>query len=232
MKADQSATQDVIDASKIKRANIGNIVRKLRDGKTLTANERKALEEYQSDSGESDDGWVKDISALSKELGLSRQAIYEARARYPNEAPKKEPGSRRENLVAWQKFCAEKLIGKDTATKTLADLKADLMREQIKLARNKNRREEGDSIDRSIVEEMLALLGQKLDLLLRLKLEVELGPRVAGKSAAEINSEGRLMLDEIREVIAGNIATFERDAVNQTRRSDSDEAGTDRTSES
>jgi len=64
-----------------------------------------------------------------------------------------------------------------------------------------------------VVEEMLGLLGQKLDLLLRLKLEVELGPRVAGKSAAEANVEGGLILDEIREVVNANLACFETDAV-------------------
>jgi hypothetical protein len=98
------------------------------------------------------------------------------------------------------------------------------MREQIKLARNKNRREEGDSIDREVVEEMLALLGQKLDLLLRLKLEVELGPRVAGKTAAEANLEGREILDEIREVISGNIATFEGEAIKRSRTDESQPA--------
>jgi hypothetical protein len=56
-------------------------------------------------------------------------------------------------------------------------------------------------------------LAQKLDLLLRLKLEVELGARVMGKNAAEINVEGALIVDEIREVINSNIATFEGEAL-------------------
>ncbi|PAW73355.1 MAG: hypothetical protein B9S26_08665 [Opitutia bacterium Tous-C4FEB] len=64
---------------------------------------------------------------------------------------------------------------------------------------------------------MLATLGQKLDLLLRLKLEVELGPRVAGKSMAEINIEGAIIVDEIREVINANIATFKTTLVPPTR---------------
>jgi hypothetical protein len=200
------------------KANLANIVKKLKAGKTLTASERKALDEYESKQAGTE--WVKDTAALARELGLSRQAIYDARSRFPTEAPAKGPDCRKENLEAWRAFCAAKLIGKDTATKTLADLKADLMREQIKLARNKNRREEGDSIDREVVEEMLALLGQKLDLLLRLKLEVELGPRVAGKTAAEANLEGRELLDEIREVIAGNIATFEAEAIKRSRADD------------
>ena len=197
------------------KANVANITKKLKAGKTLTTAERKALIEFDNQSGDGE--WVKDTAALARELGLSRQAIYDARSRFPTEAPAKHADGRKENLEAWRAFCAAKLIGKDTATKTLADLKADLMREQIKLARNKNRREEGDSIDREVVEEMLALLGQKLDLLLRLKLEVELGPRVAGKTAAEANLEGRELLDEIREVIAGNIATFEAEAVKRSR---------------
>ena len=197
------------------KANLANIVKKLKAGKTLTASERKALDEYESKQSGAE--WVKDTATLARELGLSRQAIYDARSRFPTEAPAKHADGRKENLEAWRAFCAAKLIGKDTATKTLADLKADLMREQIKLARNKNRREEGDSIDREVVEEMLALLGQKLDLLLRLKLEVELGPRVAGKTAAEANLEGRELLDEIREVIAGNIATFEAEAIKRSR---------------
>lgn len=96
---------------------------------------------------------------------------------------------------------------------TLSELKADLMREQIQLAKMKNAKASGDTIDREVVEEMLGLLGQKLDLLLRLKLEVELGPRVAGKSAGEANVEGGVILEEIREVIANNIANFQKDAL-------------------
>ena len=100
---------------------------------------------------------------------------------------------------------------------TLAELKAELMREQIELARAKNRREAGDVIDREIVEAMLVTLGQKMDLLLRLKLEVELGPRVMGKNAAAANVEGGVILQEIREVINANIAKFEDEALAKTR---------------
>ena len=64
---------------------------------------------------------------------------------------------------------------------------------------------------------MLATLGHALDLLLRLKLEVEMGARVSGKSPAEANVEGGLMLDEIREVINSNIANFQREALESQR---------------
>ena len=202
-------------ATKISRQNISNIVAKLRSGKTLSISEQKAMEKWEAET--TDGEWVKDTSALAKELGLNRGAIYDARLKYGEEAPKKEKGSKRENLREWQKFCEGKLIGKDVSTQTLSDLKAELMREQIRLARAKNEREAGDVIDRDVVEAMLVTLGQKLDLLLRLKLEVELGPRVVGKNAAEANMEGGVMLEEIREVINANISQFETEALAQSR---------------
>ena len=99
----------------------------------------------------------------------------------------------------------------------LAELKAELMREQIRLARSKNEREAGDVIDREVVEAMLVTLGQKLDLLLRLKLTIELGPRGVGMNAAELNVEGAAILAEIREVVNANIATFEAEALDRSR---------------
>jgi hypothetical protein len=201
------------DSERLARANLGNIAKKLNAGKTLTTAERKAVIEFQA---EQTGGWVKDLSALSKELGLSRQTIYDVRSKFPD-APAKHEDGKRENLVAWQAFCAEHLIGKDTATKNLADLKAELMREQIRLARSKNEREAGDVIDREVVEAMLVTLGQKLDLLLRLKLTIELGPRGVGMNAAELNVEGGVILSEIREVVNANIATFEAEALDRTR---------------
>jgi hypothetical protein len=99
----------------------------------------------------------------------------------------------------------------------LAELKAEALRRDITLKDLKISAQRGDLVEREVVRSMLRLLSQKLDLLLRLKLEVELGPRVVGKSAAEANVEGSRILDEIREVIAGNIARFESDAVNQSK---------------
>ena len=200
-------------SEQLARRNLQNIAVKLKAGKTLTTSERKALNEFQA---EQSGGWIKDTSALAKELGLSRQTIYDARAKFPD-APKKHEDGKRENLAAWQEFVGAKLIGKDHATKNLSELKAELMREQIRLARSKNERESGDVIDREVVEAMLVTLGQKLNLLLRLKLEVELGPRGVGMNAAELNVEGGVILQEIREVINANIATFEGEALDRSR---------------
>ena len=201
------------DSERLARANLGNIAKKLSAGKTLTTAERKAVTEFQLEEA---GGWIKDTSALAKELGLSRQTIYDARAKFPDAPPKHEDG-KRENLTAWQAFVGENLIGKDHATKNLAELKAQLMQREITLRDMKIAREAGDTVEKRVVEDMLAILGQKLNLLLRLKLEVEMGARVAGKSPAEANVEGGLMLDEIREVINSNIANFQREALAEQR---------------
>lgn len=194
------------------RANVANIAAKLKAGKTLTGSERKALNEYQN---EKSDGWVKDLSTLARELGLTRQAIYDARARFAN-APAKHEDGKRENLAAWQKFCGENLIGKDVATKTLAELKAQMMRRDIEIRDLKIARERAEVVETEVVRSMLKTLAHKMDMLLRLKLEVESGQRFLGKNAAEICAEGRLMHDEIREVLANNIANFETEAIKET----------------
>ena len=108
-------------AELLAKANVANITKKLKAGKTLTASERKALAEFEADK--TGGAWVGGIKQLADELGLSRQALYDARKRFPDEAPK--PDGRRENVEAWRAFCAEKLIGRDVATKTLAELKAE-----------------------------------------------------------------------------------------------------------
>ena len=146
--------------------------------------------------------------ALAAKLETSLQSLH--RWRQMDDAPT-EP-----NLEAWQTFKALRNLGRDRPTSELVALKAELLREQIKRERGRNDREAGDVIDREVVETMLVTLGQKLNLLLRLKLEVELGPRMVGKNAAEVCVEGALIVDEIREVVNANLATFETEALDKS----------------
>ena len=115
------------------------------------------------------------------------------------------------DMEAWQAFKARQNLGRDRLTPDLGALKAELLREQIKRERGRNAREAREVVEMKVVEEMLAILGQKLNALLTLKLTVELGPRIAGKSMAEANVEGSLIVDEIREVINSNLANFHRE---------------------
>ena len=143
--------------------------------------------------------------ALAEKLKVSHQGLHQWR--------KLEDAPQTPDLEAWQTFKTLRNLGRDRPTSELVALKAELLTEQIKRERGRNRREAGDVIDRIVVEAMLATLGQKLNLLLRLKLEVELGPRMVGKNAAEVCVEGALIVNEIREVVNANLATFESEAL-------------------
>lgn len=155
--------------------------------------------------------------ALSEKLGVTVQSVSDWR--------KLRDAPRTTDLKAWIDFRSERLLGKEGQTKHLSELKAELMREQITLARARNKRESGEVISSDVVDELLGTLAQKLDLLLRMKLEAELGPRVVGKNAAAVNVEGGKILDEIREVINGNISKFRADATTQTRINSYDPSG-------
>jgi hypothetical protein len=154
-----------------------------------------------------------ELHAIAQALGVNIRTVtnWRKRAGFPN-------GGTPEAVRAW----AEEQGLHRISDGSLGSLRADLLRRDIELRDLKIARERGDVIDREVVEEMLGVLAQKLDLLLRLKLEVELGPRVAGKSAAEANVEGGAILEEIREVVAGNIANFQAEALAGTRDDEGD----------
>ena len=106
-------------------------------------------------------------------------------------------------------YKAKRGLGRDRGSPEIAALKAELLREQIRKLRARNLREADAVVDAKVVSEMLKTLANKLDMLLRQKLEVELGPRMVGKNHAEIAIEGRLIHDEIREVLDNNIANYQ-----------------------
>ena len=187
---------DDLQMDALAKANAANIVKKVKAGGVLTAAQQRTLDEFRS--AKTGGQWVKDTSTLAKELGLSRQAIYDARSRFPD-APRKHEDGRRENLVEWQQFCAQNVIGKDTATRNLADLKAELMREQIKLARMKNAEAKREVIDRDLVASYLKSWVAKLDLVLTAELENNLPALLIGQPIDLIRAEMRNAHDRIRD---------------------------------
>jgi phage terminase Nu1 subunit (DNA packaging protein) len=91
------------------------------------------------------------------------------------------------------------VIGKDTATRNLADLKAELMREQIKLARMKNAEAKREVIDRDLVASYLKSWVAKLDLVLTAELENNLPALLIGQPIDLIRAEMRNAHDRIRD---------------------------------
>jgi hypothetical protein len=99
----------------------------------------------------------------------------------------------------------------------LRELKAESLKRDIAIKDQRLAAMRGEVVDREVMRSMLQLLVQKLALLHRLKLTVELGPRCAGKNAAEINAEGERIIDEIAEVFNANVGRFEADLIKASK---------------
>ena len=138
---------------------------------------------------------------IAAQLSVSTQSIHQWRQL--DGAPT-EP-----ELDAWVAYKAKRGLGRDRGSPEITALKAELMQREIILRDMKIAREREQFVETEVVRAMLKTLAHKLDMLLRQKLEVELGPRMVGKNHAEIATEGRLIHDEIREVLDNNIATYQ-----------------------
>jgi hypothetical protein len=102
----------------------------------------------------------------------------------------------------------------------LAELQKQLLRAQIEHKKFQLARLRGDLIPWHLVQARLQLFANRLDMVLRQKLEVELGPRCAGKTVDEINAEALLTLAEITESIEAEIDQMRRDFVDQPTATD------------
>jgi len=195
-KKPSQASNPMSDAEKIRRANIANIIKKLKEGKTLTGSEQRALAEYEGKAEEgANDTWVPSTTALAKAMGVSRQAIYDARGKFPDEAPRQHPNGRKENLTAWQKFAAEKgiLIGANKPTETRETLlqeklKREIERLDIMIAKERRTLVSVDEVDQMILD---ISLRQKQ--ILFAAVQSELPIELEGLKAAEIRNRLRAM---------------------------------------
>ena len=109
-----------------------------------------------------------------------------------------------ENVATWR---AEK---KPRAREDLEQLKCEKLQQDIEIGELKAARLRREQIKVEQVDALSRLIGQKLSLLLRQKVEVELPGRVLGKPIAEINAECVAIADEIREIVNGNLADYGR----------------------
>ena len=149
-----------------------------------------------------------ELTSMAEAIGIDIRTLTNWRKRdgFPHEGTIEE-------VKAWS---SAQGLGRIRDGSTLAELKAQMMRRDIEIRDLKIARERAEVVETEVVRAMLKTLAHKMDMLLRLKLEVESGQRFLGKNAAEICAEGRLMHDEIREVLANNIANFETEAIKET----------------
>jgi len=125
-------------------------------------------------------------STLAGLLGVSRQTIYNW---------KKQPDAPTvPEVEAWRAWIASR---QPENAATLAELKAELIAEQIRGARLKNAMTEGETLPRAEVIHAAERATAIWVNVLRARLETEAPPRLIGLSIAELRAELRTITDEL-----------------------------------
>lgn len=192
-------------ARAILKKDFANIIRKSREGKTLSAQERALLQSIASGSRDEPDDRAKaqNLSELCEILGVSRPTL--AKWRKMKGAPR--PGSDSTwSVLEWRVFMQERdLKGyrgqRGPGADVIGDdqLKARKLLVEIETKEQKLAVLRGESIPIEKVREFYGKRVSETISILRNRLENELPPLLTGRSAVEIREECSRVVDEIVE---------------------------------
>lgn len=174
-------------AARIKEANLGNVLKKVKAGKTLTAAEARMIDDASEVA--TIDSHVADVAPswpkLALELGISRKTLGLWR-KMKGSPPPKADGSH--DVRRWKEFMVERGLGSKTEIIGDTDpvlrsrkLKAEVLQREIKV----------ETLRRTLIpidevrERMHYHIGQTM-LLMYKKLSNEMPPMLVGKSAVEM----------------------------------------------
>lgn len=189
MTDDQPAPEPAgLDATKLRRANVGNIVKKLKAGKTLSATEVKAIEAFEAASQAAPE--IVEMGWLTKTLGLTKQRI----AQLADEGTLVRHSHGFYKLQESVKNYIDRIRGIDAdgIDWGLQIKKLEVEKREIELA---EMRSETIKITDAISAAQRATAIWTLAL--RAKLETESPARLVGKDIAELRAEIRAVTDEL-----------------------------------
>jgi hypothetical protein len=184
-----------IDGVKLRRANVGNIIKKLKAGKTLSAVEIKAIERAEAPEPKRADDVVENMRAAASRCGCSSEEVKLAKALgcdafAPNNRISISKLTAFIDSPLFQSQAAEKVgIGGDWKKRLL---KAKAQREELRL-----NQERGDVWDSETVRRAYTAGDEAMMATLRRWLESDLPPLIEGKSAGEILAVNVKFLDEL-----------------------------------
>jgi phage terminase Nu1 subunit (DNA packaging protein) len=206
-------------AERLLRADLANIVRKVKSGKTLTAQERRTL---QAASDGDDDAtapaFVKNYTELAEILGVTRRTLQDWRKM---EGAPQAASNGEHDVAAWQDF--QRRIGgkgaaqpEDTEAEDGLPTEPILKRRKLLLfCREKEMQlaeKRGELIDVALVRATWAKKCAAANSLLRKRLENELPSELEGMEAADIYEELVKVVDEFNEVMSsGDSAGLEEE---------------------
>lgn len=186
-------------AEKILDVDFNNIVRKVRDGKTLSAGERARVEARAAGSSQTL-AVANTIVELAGALGVTRRTLGHWR-KMPG-APKPAANGTH-NVTAWREFVranglksASGVSGDQTDALKARKLLAEVEERELKVAVKK-----GEYIATETVrQQWLSYVGKAIALL-RSKFENELPPILSGLDAQGIREESAKAIDEVCRIL-------------------------------
>lgn len=173
------------DAEKLKSKELANVIRKLHEGKTLTAAERSLLAQAQVGSDATvTSGYAQTWDDLAQRLGVTRRAIQDWRndPRYAPDEPKPRADGRH-NVTAWAEFMLRYGLKQADESQMLSDI-TDAERPRT-VQDWKARREE---LTCNKLE--LGIEREKGTLLVAAELEVAIGQMLSGIATALLHFPG------------------------------------------
>jgi hypothetical protein len=100
------------------------------------------------------------------------------------------------DVDAWRRFIGENALGRPRSGE-VAELRAELLREQIATAKRRNQREAGDLIPKDALQEVIVDRATRFARLMRYEMEQNLPPLLVGQPIVQIRLELRDACDRI-----------------------------------
>jgi hypothetical protein len=215
-------TPQPVDTSPIRRANVANIVKKLKAGKTLTAVEMKAIQDLEKEREHlPESANQQEVAAL---LGITARGLRKIRTEHPDEAPKQLPDGK-EDVRAWLAYVRSRPIGPNKVKGTNREaLLCRRIEKQIELQEIQIQRARGQLLDLAEVESLHAAIFGTATSTLRQRVENDLPLQMQNKTVPAMRAECRRIVDEVLKGIQKGIEAWAED---RRRREVQADAGAD-----
>ena len=188
----------------IKKKDVANLIRKVKDGKTLTAAERKILEN--AAGAEHIDRELVSITRLAELFQVSRKTIYQWRLEERPGIPAK--AGTKEDVAAWRAWFAANPSAGHYDGKPRRDretLLCDKLEVEIAIKKIEHDRETGELVPLSEVRENMTRITSAARAEL-LKMISDLPPRLAGLEESAIMGVLRMSIFEVLDNLSNDMS--------------------------
>jgi hypothetical protein len=184
------------DASRVQRALVANIIKKIQRGGTATSREMAILKEAET-AGQQPE-WVKNFAELAEVFACDRHSF--SRWKKENEDAPRGHADGWHNVQEWRDWLAkhpEVMAGAEATNMELQRLNLEEMRQRVRKAIHLNDVREGQYTRNEVFADRITEVVAQSKQLLRQKFENELPPYLARQEASQCRVLCKRALDEV-----------------------------------